>query len=54
MEVLGQPPDQVTVLRVDQDSMAQHRSKVLVRPQGGGYATGRDLNMVLQLLFGLR
>ena len=54
IEVLGQPADQVTIVRVDQDSVKEHQSKVLVRQQGGGYATGRDLNMVLQQLFGLR
>lgn len=54
LEVLGQSPDRVTVLHVDQGLVAQQRSKTLVRPQGGGYAIGHDLNIVLQQLFGLR
>jgi murein DD-endopeptidase MepM/ murein hydrolase activator NlpD len=50
-EVMGQPADQVTIIRADQ---SQHRSKVLVRPRGDGYVVGRDLAIVLQQLFGLR
>jgi peptidoglycan LD-endopeptidase LytH len=54
MEVVGQSADQVTLVRVDRESMTQHRSKVLVRPQGGGYVIGHDLNTVFQQLFALR
>jgi hypothetical protein len=54
MEVMGQPANRVTILNVDQESVAQHRAKTLVRPRGSGYATGHDLDMVLQQLFGLR
>jgi murein DD-endopeptidase MepM/ murein hydrolase activator NlpD len=53
-EVMGLATDQVTILRVDRSSVAQHRGKILVRPQGGGYGIGRDLETVLQQLFGLR
>jgi murein DD-endopeptidase MepM/ murein hydrolase activator NlpD len=54
MEVIGQSTDQVTVVQVDQASVSQHRSKVLVHPHGGGDVVGHDLSIVLQQLFGLR
>jgi murein DD-endopeptidase MepM/ murein hydrolase activator NlpD len=54
MEVLGQSTNQVTILHVDHESVAQHRAKVLVRPHASGYAPARDLEMVLQQIFGLR
>ena len=54
MEVLAQSTDEVTILRVDEASVAQHRGKVLVRRRGSGYIPVRDLETVLQQLFGLR
>lgn len=53
-EVMGEANNQITVLRVDHTSVVQHRAKVLVRPHGGGFAPGHDLQMVLQQLFDLR
>jgi murein DD-endopeptidase MepM/ murein hydrolase activator NlpD len=54
MEVAGQTGDLVTILNVDQTSVAQHRAKVLVRRRGAGYIPVRDLETVLQQLFGIR
>jgi hypothetical protein len=54
MEVIGQPTNEVTILSVDQASAAQHRAKVLVQRRGSGYVPVRDLEMVLQQIFGVR
>ena len=54
MEVAGEAPNHVTLLNVDYASVVEHRGKVLVRRHGAGYAVGRDLETVLQQLFGLR
>jgi hypothetical protein len=53
MEVLGQPTNEVSILSVDQASVAQHRAKVLVHRRGSGYVAVRDLEVVLQQIFGL-
>jgi hypothetical protein len=53
MEVIGQPTNGVTILSVDQASAAQHRAKVLVRRRGPGYVPVRDLEVVLQQIFGV-
>jgi hypothetical protein len=53
MEVIGQPTNEVTILSVDQASAAQHRAKVLVRRRGPGYVPVRDLEVVLQQIFGV-
>jgi peptidoglycan LD-endopeptidase LytH len=53
-EVAGMAPNRVEILEVDHASVAQHRSKVLVRARGKGSAPGHDLTIVLQQLFGLR
>jgi len=54
MEVIGQPTNEVTILSVDQASATQHRAKVLVQRRGSGYVPVRDLEMVLQQIFGVR
>ena len=51
LEVAGMANNQVKILEVDHPEVVQHRAKVLVRPQRGGYAPGRDLELVLQQLF---
>jgi murein DD-endopeptidase MepM/ murein hydrolase activator NlpD len=53
-EVAGMTPNHVDILEVDRASAVKHRAKVLVRARGSGYAPGRDLEIVLQQLFGLR
>lgn len=53
-EVIGLQFNRPSITWVDHDSVAQHRSKVLVRPRGGGYGPGHDLEMVLQQLFEMR
>jgi murein DD-endopeptidase MepM/ murein hydrolase activator NlpD len=53
-QVMGQTPNQVTLLEVDRTSVVQHRAKVLARRRGSGYVAGHDLDTVLQQLFGLR
>jgi hypothetical protein len=51
---MGMANNHVTILEVDHASVVEHRAKVLVRSHGSGYAVGRDLELVLQQLFGLR
>ena len=53
-EVMGMASNHVAILEVDHASVVEHRAKVLVRSHGSGYAVGRDLELVLQQLFGLR
>jgi hypothetical protein len=53
MEVLGQSIDRVTILKVDEASVAQHRAKVLVQRRGAEYIPVRDLKIVLQQIFGV-
>jgi hypothetical protein len=53
MEVLGQSIDRVTVLKVDEASVAQHRAKVLVQRRGAEFIPVRDLKIVLQQIFGV-
>jgi hypothetical protein len=53
MEVIGQPTNEVTILNVDQASVAQHRAKTLVQRRGSGYVPVRDLEVVLQQIFGV-
>jgi murein DD-endopeptidase MepM/ murein hydrolase activator NlpD len=53
MEVLGQSINQVTILRVDQVSVAQHRAKALVQRRGSEHIPVRDLETVLQQIFGV-
>ena len=52
-EVLGQSIDRVTILNVDQASVAEHRAKVLVQRRGAEYVPVRDLKTVLQQIFGV-
>jgi murein DD-endopeptidase MepM/ murein hydrolase activator NlpD len=54
MEVISQSTGQVTILSVDQASVEQHRAKALVRRRGAGYVPVRDLETVLQQMFGER
>jgi hypothetical protein len=54
MDVLGESTDEVTILRVDQASVEGHHAKVLVRRRGDRYIPVRDLETVLQQLFGIR
>ncbi|MDD2763912.1 MAG: M23 family metallopeptidase [Opitutaceae bacterium] len=53
-EVMGLAVNHVSIVEVDRTSVVRHRAKVLVRPRGSGYVPGRDLDLVLQQLFGLR
>lgn len=53
MEVLGQSIDRVTILKVDEASVAQHRAKVLVQRRGAEFFPVRDLKIVLQQIFGV-
>jgi len=53
-EVSGQRAGSVQLLAVDAALARGHRCKTLVRSRRGGYLTGRDLDGVLQQLFGLR
>ncbi len=54
LDVIGMTENEVRILEVDHPSVVQHRAKVLVRPHRGGYAPGRDLEIVLQQLFDRR
>ena len=53
-EVLGLPPDQPRIFDVNQDLERRERSKTLVVSRHGAWTVGKDLETVLQQLFGLR
>jgi len=53
-EVVGLPRDQPRILAVDADEERRQRSKALVVSRGGNWSVGKDLETVLQQLFGLR
>ncbi len=54
MEAMSLAPDEVRVLGVDEAILKSHRCKSLVFSKRGGWAIGRDLQEVLQLVFGRR
>jgi murein DD-endopeptidase MepM/ murein hydrolase activator NlpD len=54
METMGLGSDEVRVLEANETILKQHRCKSLVFPKHGSWAIGRDLQEVLQLVFGLR
>lgn len=54
LDVAGQENNRVTLLDVDHASAVAHRAKILVRRHGAGYVPGKDLEMMLQQVFGLR
>jgi len=54
MEAMGVGIDEVRVLEANETILKQHRCKSLVFPKRGTWAIGRDLQEVLQLVFGLR
>jgi murein DD-endopeptidase MepM/ murein hydrolase activator NlpD len=53
-EVMGMPGNHVTMLEVDHVSVVEHRAKVLARRHGAAYVPGRDLEVMLEQVFGLR
>jgi murein DD-endopeptidase MepM/ murein hydrolase activator NlpD len=54
MEAVGLAPNQPRVVDVDQALIRRYRSKTLVVPRRGGWVAGKDLETVLQQLFGAR
>ncbi|OHE82517.1 MAG: peptidase M23 [Verrucomicrobia bacterium RIFCSPLOWO2_12_FULL_64_8] len=54
MDTAGRKDGEVSVVTADRTAIARYRAKVLVRPRGAGYAVGKDLDMVLEQLFGLK
>jgi murein DD-endopeptidase MepM/ murein hydrolase activator NlpD len=54
MEAIGLTPNQPAIVDVDAGMVRRSRSKTLVVSHRGGWAVGRDLETVLQQLFGLR
>lgn len=54
MEVAGIPVDQPRILEVNAGLLRRQRSKSLAVARGSSWATGKDLDTVLQQLFGLR
>lgn len=54
MEAMGVGIDEVRVLEANETILKQHRCKSLVFSKRGSWAIGRDLQEVLQLVFGLR
>ena len=54
MDLLGYRPDEIRVIEVNEPILKSHRCKSLVFSKRGSYAIGKDLDMVLQLLFGFR
>ncbi|MFT3781890.1 MAG: M23 family metallopeptidase [Nibricoccus sp.] len=54
MEMMSVAPDQVQILDANAAILKGHRCKSLVFERRGKWAIGRDLETVLQLVFGLR
>jgi hypothetical protein len=54
METMNLSADEVQVLEADETILKHHRCKSLVFSKRGGWAVGRDLQEVLQLVFGFR
>lgn len=54
MEAIGLTPNQPKVVDVDEAIVRRNRSKTLVISRRNGWALGKDLETVLQQLFGLR
>lgn len=54
MEVVGLTPNQPRILEVDAGIVRHNRSKTLVISRRSGWVVGKDLETVLQQLFGLR
>ena len=54
MEVVGIPLDQPRILEVNAALVRRERSKSLAVARGSSWTTGKDLDIVLQQLFGLR
>lgn len=54
LEVAGLPRDQPRILSVNAEAERQQRSKTLAVSRRGAWAVGKDLETVLQQLFGLR
>ena len=53
-EIMGLPTDQPRLVAVDAAIVRRERSKSLAVSRRGGWAVGKDLEIVLQQLFGLR
>jgi murein DD-endopeptidase MepM/ murein hydrolase activator NlpD len=54
MEVLGFAPNEIRVIEADEAVLKRHRCKSLVFTKHGKPTIGKDLETVLQLLFGVR
>ncbi|MBW8782448.1 MAG: M23 family metallopeptidase [Verrucomicrobia bacterium] len=54
MEVIGYRPDEVRLLEVDAAALRKTRCKAIAVTRHGATVPGKDLETVLQLLFGLR
>ena len=54
MDTAGEKDGQVTIVTADRAAIAHFRARMLVRPRGAGYVVGKDLDMVLEQLFGFR
>lgn len=53
-EVMGLPLEQPRIVAVDVEIVRREKSKSLVVSRRGGWSAGKDLEIVLQQLFGLR
>ena len=54
MEVAGIPLDQPRILEANAALLKRERSKSLAVARGSSWSTGKDLDIVLQQLFGVR
>jgi len=54
LDVMGLPPEQPRFIEVDADLVRRERSKSIVVSKRGTWAAGKDLETVLQQMFGLR
>jgi hypothetical protein len=53
-DVTGMRPNEVRISDVDEAALKRFRCKSIVVSRRGGYTPGRDLETILQLVFGLR
>jgi murein DD-endopeptidase MepM/ murein hydrolase activator NlpD len=53
-EVAGLPPEKAQVVEVNEAIVRRERSKSLAVARGGTWTVGKDLELILQQLFGLR
>jgi hypothetical protein len=54
LEIAGQPPDQPRIVEVNAELEKRQRSKSLAVSRRGGWVPGKDLETMLEQVFGVR